>query len=274
MDTRPELLFIGRRLHPTLQPSALLHDSDLSQPVRCSLRVLHRDRFADLRSQQAIAQSNLETAQLQLHGDPMCPNRLAQVHALKEKYIHITTSALDLIRQQIKADWIGHGDDNTRFFHAFTRQRKTSTYIHDLQDDQGIRHSGFQNVSRVLQNFFSGLLGPSMTDRSYIDPEIIAHGTTLSVDLQFRMCTLFTDNDIKQAIFSIPNSKSPGPDGFSSGFFKATWDTTEPMVCNAIHHFFRTSELPPFMGHTKLLLIPKVLAPLMRRTFGLFPVAW
>jgi len=40
------------------------------------------------------------------------------------------------------------------------------------------------------------------------------------------LCAPFTDQEIKIALFSIPNIKSPGPDGFSSGYFKATWHIT------------------------------------------------
>jgi len=35
------------------------------------------------------------------------------------------------------------------------------------------------------------------------------------------MCKEFSDIEIKEAIFSIPNFKSPGPDGFNNGFYKA-----------------------------------------------------
>ncbi|KAJ8436760.1 hypothetical protein Cgig2_030118 [Carnegiea gigantea] len=47
-------------------------------------------------------------------------------------------------------------------------------------------------------------------------------GNILTVEQQFALCAPFTEKDIKTAIFSIPNAKSPGPDGFGSGFFKST----------------------------------------------------
>jgi len=81
------------------------------------------------------------------------------------------------------------------------------------------------------------------------------------------MCSPFTYQDIKLAIFSIPNVKSPGPDGFSSGFFKSTWSTTGPLVCSAVHHFFWTSSMPLSLGHTKLLLLPKVPNPSQVKDF-------
>jgi len=40
-------------------------------------------------------------------------------------------------------------------------------------------------------------------------------------------------------MFSIPNTKSPGHDSFSSGFFKATWHITGELVREVIHLFVR-----------------------------------
>ena len=72
----------------------------------------------------------------------------------------------------------------------------------------------------ILHEYFHSLLGPSSSRHTPIDPQIILLDNTLPVGLQLKMCSSFTDNDIKQAIFSIPNLKSSGPDGFSNDFFQ------------------------------------------------------
>ncbi|GJU22274.1 RNA-directed DNA polymerase, eukaryota, reverse transcriptase zinc-binding domain protein [Tanacetum coccineum] len=43
-----------------------------------------------------------------------------------------------------------------------------------------------------------------------------------------------SDTEIKEAIFGIGNDKAPGPDGFTSTFFKKSWDIVEEDVCKAI----------------------------------------
>ena len=53
-----------------------------------------------------------------------------------------------------------------------------------------------------------------------MDPHIIHLGQVLNLELQASLCKPSTTKDIKEAIFSISNHKFPGPDGFSSGFFK------------------------------------------------------
>ena len=93
-------------------------------------------------------------------------------------------------------------------------------------------------------------------------------GNCLTLDHQLKLCAPFSDQDIKKAIFLIPNHKSPCPDRYSSGFFKATWDVTRSMVCATANQFFASSQMPPFLGQPKLVLLPKVHNPAQTKDFG------
>lgn len=44
--------------------------------------------------------------------------------------------------------------------------------------------------------------------------------------------------DIKLALWSIPNEKAPGLDGFNGRFYKSSWEIVGPDVVRAISHFF------------------------------------
>ena len=112
-----------------------------------------------------------------------------------------------------------------------------------------------------MTDFYQTMLGRQEQHTSSIDQEIVQLGQTLSLDQQLQLCQPFTDNDIKQAIFSIPNHKSPGPDGFNSGFYKACWDIIGPLVYTAIHEFFENGKLPRFYGETRIVLLPKMEHP-------------
>ena len=65
----------------------------------------------------------------------------------------------------------------------------------------------------------------------------------------------------QKGIFSIPNFKSPGPDGYNSGFFKAYWDDIGGLVCSTIKECFSIGQIPSFYRQTKLILLPKVANP-------------
>ncbi|KAL0295535.1 UNVERIFIED_CONTAM: putative ribonuclease H protein [Sesamum calycinum] len=70
-----------------------------------------------------------------------------------------------------------------------------------------------------------------------------------------------TREEIKDAFFDIAEDKAPGPDGFSSGFYKAAWPVIGEEVVKAILEFFTTGRLLKQVNTTILALIPKVRLP-------------
>lgn len=78
---------------------------------------------------------------------------------------------------------------------------------------------------------------------------------------QLFLCRPFLDEEIKEAIFSIPEDKSPGPDGYTSGFYKAGWSTIGKEVCIAIQSFFRSGKLLKEVNDTLIIVVPKKYCP-------------
>ncbi|XP_011102109.1 uncharacterized protein LOC105180147, partial [Sesamum indicum] len=70
------------------------------------------------------------------------------------------------------------------------------------------------------QNLLGGERRRDMIDLRFLRPwarHILSEDDVNSLVLPF------THTDVKQAIFDIAEDKAPGPDGYSSGFFKAAW---------------------------------------------------
>ena len=53
-----------------------------------------------------------------------------------------------------------------------------------------------------------------------ISADIIAQGPCLNSDHQAELMRDVNEEEIKQALFSSPVDKSPGPDGFGTAFYK------------------------------------------------------
>jgi len=104
-------------------------------------------------------------------------------------------------------------------------------------------------------------MGTNTYHRAPLSMGVVNIGPLLTTDQQVALYKSFTNQEIKLAIFSIPNHKSPGPDSYSNGFFKHTWSQTGPMVCEAVKEFFRTGYMPRYLSATKLIILPKVLHP-------------
>ena len=68
----------------------------------------------------------------------------------------------------------------------------------------------------------------------------------------------FTRDDVKRVMFSIPNDKTLGVDGFNSKFFKHFWEVIEEKVTNAVVDFFKTGRLLKVINVSTLTMGSKV----------------
>lgn len=187
---------------------------DFLDHLKKPLRKLNKDKYADL--QQARSRERLTKVQQQLFNDPSNEYYLAQERRCREHYIEILSSVMSRIKQQCKIEWIQYGDDCTRYFFARAKGRKIATYIYSLKDDNGGMVKGLKKVGTVILDFHKNLLGKQFIPRASIDPQVIGAGHWLTAAHQVHMCKAFTAKDIRDALFSIPITKSPGPDGYSS----------------------------------------------------------
>jgi len=159
---------------------------------------------------------------MRLARDPFNSDLQAHEQKHREAYVTVLTSILSLIKKQYKIEWINQGDDYTRYFFAKAKQRKMASYIYTINDAEGNQVEGFDQVGKLILPYYTSLLGKQLTVRSKVNMMVVNTGTTLSIEQQLILCKEFTDKEIKEAMFLIPNFKSPGPDGYSSGFYKST----------------------------------------------------
>ncbi|KAJ8419232.1 LOW QUALITY PROTEIN: hypothetical protein Cgig2_010819 [Carnegiea gigantea] len=73
-----------------------------------------------------------------------------------------------------------YGDDSTRLFYGKAKQRKLSSYIYTLKDQEGGLVEGFEQVSHTMFHFHRNLLGEQSSTRSPIDMEVIAQDNVLT----------------------------------------------------------------------------------------------
>jgi hypothetical protein len=71
----------------------------------------------------------------------------------------------------------------------------------------------------------------------------------------------FSEGEITKALFSMKPNKSPGVDGFTSGFFQKHWDLLKHDVVSAVLGFLNGGRMPHDINKTLIVLIPKVKHP-------------
>ncbi|GJW99506.1 hypothetical protein Tco_0183420 [Tanacetum coccineum] len=113
--------------------------------------------------------------------------------------------------------------------------------------------------SHVLEVFVSHneqFLGTSMT---CIELNVAGLFTNrISATSTSNMVRDVSNKEIKAVMFGIRDDKSPGPDGYTSAFFKKGWSVVGDDVCNAVRDFFSNGRLLKEINNTFHALIPKV----------------
>ncbi|XP_074300125.1 uncharacterized protein LOC141631340 [Silene latifolia] len=118
----------------------------------------------------------------------------------------------------------------------------------DLQDCQGKLQRDPMNADLMLEEKdlclqYCNLKNVELSAIKDIDPNIILSGRCLGAQSESLLIQEVSEAEIHDALFAINVNKSPGPDGFSSGFFRQSWDIIKVEFTKAILDFFRTGKL-------------------------------
>lgn len=71
------------------------------------------------------------------------------------------------------------------------------------------------------------------------------------------MVSIPSDEETRKLYFKLNPNKAPGPDGLTSAFFRASWDTFGAEVITSTKNFFASCFLPATINATILTLVPK-----------------
>ncbi|VFQ86461.1 unnamed protein product [Cuscuta campestris] len=223
--------------------------------LKSPLKNLNRQKFQHLDKQIDIIRTELLSAQAILKNQ-IDAQTLKTEEKLRQE-LHLKLKANFLLKsQQSKADWLIYGDQDTKYFHAWVKKRRLQNQLISITNEDGLLVEGKKEVAKVLVNYFQKQLGIP-NDTLDMKKDIVNMGKCLSIEQQLILIASPTQEEIKNCLFEIPNHKSPGPDGFSSGFFKHQWDVVGGLVTKAIQDFFQNGVSLKQINSTNITVIPK-----------------
>ncbi|KAL0434455.1 UNVERIFIED_CONTAM: hypothetical protein Slati_2779800 [Sesamum latifolium] len=167
-----------------------------------------------------------------------------------------------MLQQRAKLQWLKGGDQCPRVFFRRVTTRRAQQKIFQIHDENGGLLMDEVAVAREFVGYYERLLG-GQRRRSYNNINYLRSWArhVITEEEGQQMTGVVTRDDVKEALFDIGEDKAPGPDGFSSGFFKAAWPVIGNEVTAAIQDFFTSGKLLKQINYTLLSLIPKVASP-------------
>nr|GEY18038.1 RNA-directed DNA polymerase, eukaryota [Tanacetum cinerariifolium] len=127
--------------------------------------------------------------------------------------------------QKSKIKWAVEGDENSKFFHGIINKKRSQLAVRGV--------------------FVDGLwvADPCKVKDAFLD------------DLEKNV----TRDEIRMAVWSCGENKSPGPDEYSFEFFRKYWNIVGIDFCEAVEYFFLNENFPIGCNASFIALIPKVM---------------
>ncbi|GJS17960.1 RNA-directed DNA polymerase, eukaryota [Tanacetum coccineum] len=162
--------------------------------------------------------------------DEIVNNRLEILGKLQQ----VNKAQASEVAQKAKIKWYVEGDENTKFFHGMLNKKRSQLNIRGIM----INGTWTDNPKAVKQEFFQ-----HFRNRFDKPPDQNAHidmpfPNSLSTDQQKDLECMVSKEEVKRAVWDCGTDKSPGPDGFTFGFYRHFWSTIENDVFEAIKYFF------------------------------------
>lgn len=161
--------------------------------------------------------------------------------------------------QQSRLDWLKDGDRNTALFQAKANERARSNRIRILLMEDGTVLTGQKKLECHAKEFYARLF----TAQEELDVDAILQWVPSKVKQQMndQLCLSYTAQEVERALFMMGPNKSPGPDGFTAGFYQLHWNVLDPSVIGAVLRFLNDGVMDSEGNLTTLVLIPKVKNP-------------
>lgn len=169
-------------------------------------------------------------------------------------------------RQRMKEKFIQEGDLPTKLLFRRLSQKRQQNYIHMLKAEDGTWVSQQADLESLIQRHFKAILtsnggGPDAQMSVEQDIDLVLRELDLPVIPMVDYNSLLqplSAEEVQLALFSLPEGKSPGLDGYNVEFFKYYWSTVGGILTAVVQRFFATGHLLKEWNQTLIILIPKV----------------
>ena len=182
-----------------------------------------------------------------------------EMEALTKQLIMAFRDENTFWEQKNRDQWYKHGNKNTKFHHATTKQRRAQNRIISIKDKHGRLVEKEIEVENVAVQYFRDLFSTSLPTQ--LEPSLQFISEKVSNNDNRLLLEEPSEREIKNALFDINPDKAPGPDGMTSKFFQKFWREMRQDIIKLVRDFFVTGSFDPLLNQTNICLIPKKKKP-------------
>ncbi|XP_041001583.1 uncharacterized protein LOC121247273 [Juglans microcarpa x Juglans regia] len=154
----------------------------------------------------------------------------------KQKHIQYMHREEIMGCKKSRIKWICEGDENTAFFHASLRCKKKFKVLENMVLDDGRVLESGEAVLEGAVEFFQQHLSTSEVCLEDLGMNLLS--LVIFEAGNSSLCRAPEMIEIKEALWSILQDSSQGPNGFSASFFHHAWDIVKDDLLKLAIEFF------------------------------------
>lgn len=239
--------------------------------IKVALIQWKKDRFRNIFSQIEDAKVELRDIQKHIKSHPLCVQSDKNEKVVIQQYAKIIRYEECIAKQKFRVKWIDLGESNTHFFHNSLKKRYSRNNILTLLSRDNVLLQEDTNIVLECVDFYSSLFDDASSP--IIEDVDTFHDTQFDNILKEEDKNHFvrpvTRDEVVVALSSIGSSKIPGPNGFSSQFFKFCWSIVGDDFTAVVQNFFKSAKLLKDVNSTFLTLVAKKKIPILFWIIGL-----
>lgn len=238
--------------------SALFRFFKYLKALKPLIRNLSKEKLGKLSLRVKEAYQDLCEKQERLLNNPSQSNIREELIA-SERWFRISEIEEKILKQRSKMHWLQLGDRNNKAFHNAAKIREIRNTIREIKCRSGIVVTSQEEIKKEAEGFFNDFLSYEPENIRSIGVEDMKEILNVRCsDVESSQLTKpVMDEEIREVLFRMPNNKAPGPDGYTTEFFKSAWCIIGKDFTTAVHSFFSKGFLPKGLNTTILALIPK-----------------
>nr|GEV25454.1 RNA-directed DNA polymerase, eukaryota, reverse transcriptase zinc-binding domain protein [Tanacetum cinerariifolium] len=167
--------------------------------------------------------------------------------------------------QKAKIKWATEGDENSKYYHGVINKKRNRLSIRGILVD-GIWIDYPSLVKSEFLSHFKNQFEQPNSNRLHMNMHFL---NTLSYVQVANLEYQVSKEEIKKAMWDCWIDKSPGPDGFTFGFYHRYWKLVKNDVVDAVMCFFHQSLFPKGGNSSFINLIPKTPNANMAKDYSL-----
>ena len=224
-----------------------------------------KEKRFKLKSEENILQEELQKLDNKIcNNDAFDTETLEKYEAAKAKLkkIHDTRGKEAMFRS--KAKWFEQGEKPTKYFFNLEKNNYEKKLIREIKLENGEIISNSAQVNKEIEDFYSKMYTSKITNNNTSEHNHNIHTfidgldiPQLNMEEQEHLENDLTLEELKDALKSFADNKSPGEDGFTKEFYQAFFDLLWKDLLNSYNAAFDKGSLSISQKRGTITLIPK-----------------